>query len=198
MFCPKCGNQVADGTGFCPNCGTSLANPQTAANTSQPASAQPAPAAPQSSFDFVGAVGNFFGRTNKDSALFQLIIAGILLVEFILWMIYPGAGKVNGFSGFGDFFSLSRISGAMVIAGIFHILSFLAIGGSIALLFLKKLAKRDSFFKIATLAYAACKLIVLIVVAAASSQFLGGDLVAILLSAGVFVLSLLIGKKEAC
>ena len=24
MFCPNCGNQIADGSAFCPNCGTAL------------------------------------------------------------------------------------------------------------------------------------------------------------------------------
>ena len=159
--------------------------------------AQPYPAKPP--FDLFNFVCSFFGRFNRDSALFQLIVVGILLVEFILWIIYPGAAGMNGFSGFGEFFSMSRMSGAMVVAGIFHILSFLALGGSIALLFLKKLAKRDFLFKIGSLAYAGCKLIVFIVVVASSSgkMVLGGDIAAILLSVGVFILSLQIEKKEA-
>lgn len=44
MFCPKCGNQIADGAKFCPKCGNAIAAAPVAATPVQPAP-QTAPAA---------------------------------------------------------------------------------------------------------------------------------------------------------
>lgn len=41
MFCPKCGNQLPDGSQFCANCGEQLAPSVAAQHTSAPANAKP-------------------------------------------------------------------------------------------------------------------------------------------------------------
>ena len=57
MFCPKCGNQIADGAKFCPKCGNAIAAAPVAATPAQPApqtapAASPVAAAPaHSAFD---------------------------------------------------------------------------------------------------------------------------------------------------
>ena len=57
MFCPKCGNQIADGAKFCPKCGNAIAAAPVAATPVQPApqtasAASPVAAAPaHSAFD---------------------------------------------------------------------------------------------------------------------------------------------------
>jgi len=41
MFCPKCGNQLPDGSAFCGKCGVQLGQSKTAAPTARVSSASP-------------------------------------------------------------------------------------------------------------------------------------------------------------
>lgn len=87
MFCPKCGNEVADGAGFCPKCGNQLGAPSTphaqpgftgAAPAAAPASApaaQPQNAVPLSAPSFLN---GFSG------AQIAGIIASVVAIIFAL------------------------------------------------------------------------------------------------------------------
>ena len=83
MFCPSCGKQVPDGTGFCPNCGTKLASRQP-----KPGHSVGAPASEQNPRRKRGA--------KKPRLIPVIALAAIVLVAVALVIVFNPFGAKEG------------------------------------------------------------------------------------------------------
>ena len=112
MFCPKCGNQIADGAKFCPKCGNAIAAAPVAATPVQPApqtasAASPVASAPaHSAFDITRIVPAIPAVLAMVFACMPWIIVDqsvvsasnfvyLAIIVLLLWKVFTNSAEIS-------------------------------------------------------------------------------------------------------
>ena len=122
MFCPNCGTQIPDGSGFCPNCGARLGGAPAAGQNTRPPVSNPGPNPGRNPVNQNAAThqatasGGAAALLKKGGLLW--VILGVVLVVIILFIVLAvnilgGASSKGQFVllGDGDYSLLKSING---------------------------------------------------------------------------------------
>lgn len=91
MFCPRCGNRIADGAAFCPRCGATLDGPSSARPFSAPDGSTGTPARPVPVAGMTAAKARIPGRA--------LLAVGALAVVAALVLVLASCLGDRGYAG---------------------------------------------------------------------------------------------------